>query len=66
VKPIWNLIGAPLGLGLLGFVEPCSIGSSLLFVKYVEGRPTSVKLMQAAVFTLTRALFIGAMGALPP
>jgi hypothetical protein len=28
----------PLGLGLLGFIEPCSVGSSMLFIKHLEGR----------------------------
>jgi cytochrome c-type biogenesis protein len=54
----------PLGLGLLGFLEPCSIGASLLFLKSVEGNPAPVKIAQAAVFTLTRAVFIGMLGAL--
>lgn len=53
----------PVGLGLLGFVEPCAIGSTLLFIKLVEGRPAAVKVAQALVFMLTRGLFIGLMGA---
>ncbi|MGQ0663956.1 MAG: hypothetical protein ACT4P2_10310 [Pseudomonadota bacterium] len=53
----------PIGLGLLGFVEPCSIGSSLLFIKYLEGKAAAIKLVQVAIFTLTRAVFIGALGA---
>lgn len=61
---IWNLLVLPLGLGLLGFVEPCSIGSSLLFIRYVEDKPESVRAMQAAVFMVTRGLFIGGLGAL--
>lgn len=61
---LWNLLVLPLGLGLLGFVEPCSVGSSLLFVRYVEGKPEAVVTAQAVVFTLTRALFIGGLGAL--
>lgn len=64
MEPLWTLLLFPLGLGLLGFVEPCSIGASLLFLKSVEGSPPAVKVMQATVFTLTRALFIGALGAL--
>jgi cytochrome c-type biogenesis protein len=56
-----NLVLLPLGLGLLGFLEPCSIGSSLLFLKSVN--LPSVRLVQAAVFTAARALFIGALGA---
>lgn len=58
-----NVLILPLGLGLLGFVEPCSIGSSLLFVQYVGGRPTLVKVVQTATFALTRALVMGALGA---
>ncbi len=60
----WTIVAVPLALGLLGFIEPCSIGSSLLFIKAVEGNSATVKLMQAAVFTLTRALLIGLLGAL--
>lgn len=61
---LWPFVLLPLALGLLGFVEPCSIGASLLFLKSVEGNPPATKLMQAGVFTLTRALFIGILGAI--
>jgi cytochrome c-type biogenesis protein len=60
---LWALLVLPLGLGLLGFVEPCTVGSSLLFVKYLEGRAVAAKLLETGVFALTRALFIGALGA---
>ncbi|HXF66456.1 MAG TPA: cytochrome c biogenesis protein CcdA [Burkholderiales bacterium] len=53
----------PIGLGLLGFVEPCSLGSTLVFIKAMEGRPAAVKLAQVGAFTATRALLIGALGA---
>ncbi len=58
-----TLVFLPLGLGLLGFVEPCSMGSNLLFIKYIEGRNVTAKLVEIGVFTLTRAVFIGALGA---
>lgn len=58
-----NLVLLALGLGLLGFIEPCSIGSSLLFIRYLEGQEASAKVTQAVVFTLTRAVFIGSLGA---
>ncbi len=58
-----NLVLLPIGLGLLGFVEPCSIGSSLVFVKYIEGKKRVAKLSQVTVFMLTRGLFIGLLGA---
>ena len=60
---IINFILLPIGLGLIGFVEPCSVGSSLLFIKYIEGRNRVAKISQAVIFMMTRALFIGAMGA---
>jgi cytochrome c-type biogenesis protein len=52
----------PFGLGLLGFVEPCTIGSSLIFVKHLEGREPGGKLAEVGLFALTRALVIGAFG----
>lgn len=52
----------PIGLGLLGFIEPCSIGSSLLFIKSMEGNSASDKTLQVSVFALTRALFMGMLG----
>jgi Cu+-exporting ATPase len=47
----------------LGFNEPCSVGSHLLFIKYLEGRPGPSKLTQTAEFTLSRSLFLGLLGA---
>lgn len=55
---------APIGLGLLGFIEPCAIGSTLLFIKTTEGRPSTEKLAQVAAFTLSRAVFVGLLGIL--
>lgn len=60
---LWTLLVLPLGLGLLGFVEPCSVGSSLLFVKFLEGKGAAGKLRATIIFTATRGLFIGALGA---
>lgn len=61
---VFNLILLPVGLGLFGFVEPCSIGSTLIFVKTVEGKPAALKLRQVGVFAAVRALFIGGLGVL--
>ncbi len=59
----WTLVLVPLGLGLLGFVEPCTVGSSPLFVKYLEGKDASEQVLETAVFTGMRALFFGSLGA---
>jgi cytochrome c-type biogenesis protein len=61
---LFQLVILPVGLGLLGFVEPCSIGSSLVFIKCIEGQSAATRIAQVGVFALTRALFIGALGAL--
>jgi len=53
----------PIGLGLFGFIEPCSIGSTLLFIKLIEGKPAAVKVGQVAIFAFSRAIFIGLLGA---
>lgn len=54
----------PVGLGLLGFVEPCSIGSSVLFPRYVDGQPAARQFTQTAVFAVTRAGLMGGLGTL--
>lgn len=58
------LVLFPFALGLLGFIEPCSIGSSLLFLKYVEGCEAVERVAHTVLFTLTRATFMGGLGAL--
>jgi len=63
IESIAAAILLPIGLGLVGFIEPCTIGSTLVFVKVMEGRPPATKLWQVGVFTATRALFIGVLGA---
>lgn len=59
---LFQLLVLPAALGLIGFVEPCSIGSSLLFVKYLEDKSAAEKIRQTALFAVTRAVFIGALG----
>ena len=59
-----RVLGLPVALGLLGFIEPCSIGSSLIFIKTLEGRSASSKLAQVGVFMTVRALAMGALGLL--
>jgi cytochrome c-type biogenesis protein len=63
-NPFLDLVALPLGFGLIGFVEPCSLGSTLIFIKALEGRPAAAKLAQVWLFALCRAGFIGALGAI--
>jgi cytochrome c-type biogenesis protein len=57
-----TVFALPIALGLIGFVEPCSIGSTLVFIKYLEGRDARAKIAQVALFTTARALFTGTLG----
>ena len=59
-----RVLGLPIGLGLVGFIEPCSIGSTLIFIKTLEGKGASSKLAQVGVFMTVRALAMGALGLL--
>ena len=55
------MIVVPVGFGLLGFVEPCSIGANILFLGYLQRRGER-KVLEAVKFTITRALFLGMIG----
>lgn len=57
-----NLLVFPAALGLLGFVEPCSIGSSLIFIKYLERKEAARKITETVLYAATRAAFIGVLG----
>ena len=54
----------PIELGLLGFIEPCTLGSTLIFLKFLEDKSAARKLAETLGFMLMRALVIGLLGAL--
>ena len=61
---LFNGVALPLIFGLIGFVEPCSIGSTLLVIKQIEGQSARAKIAQTVMFAATRAVFIGLLGML--
>ena len=61
---IQTLVIIPIALGLLGFIEPCTIGGHLLFLDTQNGRSTKQKSKALAVFLLTRSLMAGLFGIL--
>ncbi len=61
---ILELVFLPIGLGLLGFVEPCTIGGHLLFLETQNGRSNRQKLNAVLAFVATRSLITGLFGAL--
>ncbi|MBI3126128.1 MAG: hypothetical protein HYZ11_00815 [Candidatus Tectomicrobia bacterium] len=63
MEELFRFGAIPLAFGLLGFVEPCSMGANFVFLAYLRGRPLAEQLGQAAAFVLSRALFLGLLGA---
>ncbi len=59
---VLNLVALPIFFGLFGFIEPCSIGSTLVMVKQMEGRSRAQKIAQMLMFAGTRAILIGLLG----
>jgi len=57
----YQIILVPVAFGLLGFVEPCSIGANIIFLGYLESRERS-KILEVVKFMMTRALFLGLIG----
>lgn len=58
-----QLVLLPVGLGLLGFVEPCTIGGHLLFLDTQAHRTHREKLSAVLTFVTTRSLVSGLFGA---
>lgn len=58
---LYQVILIPIAFGLLGFVEPCSIGANIIFLGYLESRGSS-KTLETVKFMIARALFLGLIG----
>lgn len=52
------------GLGLLGFIEPCTIGAHMLFLGGQRTRPMRERLGAALIFLLARLAVMGGFGGL--
>lgn len=62
-NPLLDVVVLPVAFGLFGFIEPCSIGATLIFIKVLEGKSAAEKIVQVATFALGRGAFIGLLGA---
>lgn len=50
------------GLGLLGFIEPCTIGAHLIFVNRQLQNPSEYRLAAVSTFILTRVIVMAGFG----
>lgn len=53
----------PMGLGLLGFVEPCTVGAHLVYLRSQGSLPFAGRVRSLTAFVLMRALVAGLFGA---
>jgi cytochrome c-type biogenesis protein len=52
----------PIGLGLLGFIEPCSLGANAVFLGSIRHFSGWRRIAEALTFTLSRGIFLGLIG----
>ena len=56
------LLALAVGLGLLGFVEPCSIGANMVFLGHLREKGRGERLRETAKFALVRSVVLGLFG----
>lgn len=60
----YTIIFIPAFLGLLGFIEPCTVGSHLIFLRTLDSKRGFAKAITTFTFILVRSLTAGLFGAL--
>ncbi|MDP9410943.1 MAG: hypothetical protein M3P70_10660 [Actinomycetota bacterium] len=58
----FSLLALAVGLGLLGFVEPCSIGTNMIFLGHLRDKDRVTRLRETAKFAVVRAVVLGSFG----
>lgn len=57
-----TLLALAFGLGLLGFIEPCSLGANGVFLSYLRNKSRNARLYETIKFTLVRSAVLGLFG----
>ncbi len=57
-----SFLALAFGLGLLGFIESCSIGANGIFLGYLQTKDRSTRLFEILKFTLGRSAVLGLFG----
>jgi cytochrome c-type biogenesis protein len=56
------LLALAFGLGLLGFIEPCSLGANGIFLSYLREKDRATRLRETVKFALGRSGVLGLFG----
>lgn len=59
---LYSSIFLPFLFGLIGFVEPCSMGINVMFLSSIQKTDRQKRLLEIAAFTLTRAVVLASLG----
>jgi cytochrome c-type biogenesis protein len=57
-----SFLALAFGLGLLGFIEPCSLGANGIFLGYLREKDKGTRILETAKFTLSRSVVLGLFG----
>lgn len=58
----FSFLALAFGLGLLGFIEPCSIGANGIFLGYLQKKDRNFRIRETVRFALARAVILGLFG----
>jgi cytochrome c-type biogenesis protein len=59
---IYDSILIPLIFGLIGFVEPCSLGINIIFLNRIKGLKRVKRISETLIFSLVRGFFLALVG----
>jgi cytochrome c-type biogenesis protein len=58
----YSTIILPFFFGLIGFIEPCSMGINIMFLSSIDRTSSTKRIKEVAVFMLVRALILALLG----
>jgi cytochrome c-type biogenesis protein len=59
---VYDSIAIPLTLGLVGFVEPCSLGINIIFLTRVRGFNRAKRISETMISSFARGFFLALAG----
>jgi len=59
---IYDSILIPLVFGLIGFIEPCSLGINIIFLNRIKGFNRVKRISETLIFNSVRGFFLSLVG----